>query len=57
MSDLESEIARIEPLADDAGFQAEWRAVKAANKGAAGLPDPGSGPASWSTRSRCSTSR
>jgi starch phosphorylase len=32
-SDLESEIARIEPLADDAGFQAEWRGVKAANKG------------------------
>jgi glycogen phosphorylase len=33
ISDLESEIARIEPRADDAGFQAEWRAVKAANKG------------------------
>jgi starch phosphorylase len=32
MSDLESEIARIEPFAADPGFRAEWRAVKAANK-------------------------
>ena len=32
MSDLESQLARIEPFASDAGFRAEWRAVKAANK-------------------------
>jgi starch phosphorylase len=32
MSDLESELVRVEPFAADAGFQAEWRAVKAANK-------------------------
>ena len=32
MSDLESQLARIEPFAADAGFRAEWRAVKAANK-------------------------
>jgi starch phosphorylase len=33
LSDLESEIARLEPFAADPGFQADWRAVKAANKG------------------------
>jgi starch phosphorylase len=32
LSDLESQIAGIEPFADDAGFRADWRAVKAANK-------------------------
>ena len=32
MSDLESQLARIEPFASDAGFRAEWRAVKTANK-------------------------
>jgi starch phosphorylase len=32
MSDLESQLARIEPFASDAGFRAEWRAVKADNK-------------------------
>jgi len=32
LADLEDELVRIEPLAGDAGFQAEWRAVKAANK-------------------------
>jgi glycogen phosphorylase len=32
MSDLESQLVQIEPLAADAGFRAEWRAVKAANK-------------------------
>ena len=32
MSDLESQLAQIEPFAADAGFRAEWRAVKAANK-------------------------
>jgi glycogen phosphorylase len=32
MSDLESQLARIEPFASDAGFRSEWRAVKAANK-------------------------
>jgi starch phosphorylase len=32
MSDLESELVRIEPFAADAGFQADWRAVKGANK-------------------------
>jgi glycogen phosphorylase len=29
---LEEELPRLEPLAGDAGFQADWRAVKAANK-------------------------
>ena len=33
MADLESRLAGIERFADDEGFQAEWRAVKAANKG------------------------
>jgi starch phosphorylase len=32
IADLEEELERIEPLAGDAGFQAEWQAVKAANK-------------------------
>ena len=32
ISDLEDELPRIEPLADDTGFQTEWRAVKAENK-------------------------
>jgi starch phosphorylase len=32
ISDLEDELARLEPFADDAGFQTEWQAVKAANK-------------------------
>ena len=32
ISELETELQRIEPLAADAGFQAEWRAVKADNK-------------------------
>jgi starch phosphorylase len=32
LSDLESELARIEPFASDAGFQEDWRAVKRANK-------------------------
>jgi glycogen phosphorylase len=32
MSDLESELVRIEPFAADAGFRADWRAVKADNK-------------------------
>jgi starch phosphorylase len=32
MSELESEITRIEPFAIDSGFQAKWRAVKTANK-------------------------
>ncbi|HKH74538.1 MAG TPA: glycogen/starch/alpha-glucan phosphorylase [Vicinamibacterales bacterium] len=32
VSDLEHELARIEPLADDNGFQREWQAVKAENK-------------------------
>jgi starch phosphorylase len=32
IADLEDELARIEPLAADAGFRQEWRAVKAANK-------------------------
>ena len=32
ISDLESELVRLEPFAADAGFQADWRAVKAANK-------------------------
>ena len=31
-ADLERELARIEPLAADAGFRQEWRAVKADNK-------------------------
>ena len=29
---LEEELIRLEAFADDAGFQAEWRAIKAANK-------------------------
>jgi starch phosphorylase len=29
---LEEELRRLEPFADDAGFQAEWRSIKAANK-------------------------
>jgi starch phosphorylase len=32
ISDLEGELQRIEPLAVDAGFQQEWRGVKADNK-------------------------
>src|SRR5688572_7801589 len=32
VSDLEGELQRIEPLASDAGFRSEWRAVKADNK-------------------------
>src|SRR6188472_3547539 len=32
VSDLEHELARIEPLANDSGFQREWQAVKAENK-------------------------
>ena len=32
MSDLESELVRIEPFAADAGFRADWHAVKADNK-------------------------
>jgi starch phosphorylase len=32
MSDLESQVAQVEPFAGDSGFRAEWRAVKAANK-------------------------
>ncbi len=32
VSNLEHEIERIEPLADDADFQREWRAIKADNK-------------------------
>jgi starch phosphorylase len=32
VSDLEEEISRLEPLADDAGFRSDWRAVKTANK-------------------------
>jgi len=32
LSDLEHEIGRLEPLASDAGFAEEWRAVKGANK-------------------------
>jgi len=32
VSDLEHELARIEPLANDTGFQREWQAVKAENK-------------------------
>src|SRR5262249_57787729 len=34
ISDLEHELVRLEPLADDDGFQAEWERVKAENKGA-----------------------
>jgi starch phosphorylase len=32
IANLESELKRLEPLASDADFQAEWRAVKAENK-------------------------
>jgi starch phosphorylase len=32
IADLERELARIEPLAADAGFRSEWRRVKADNK-------------------------
>ncbi len=32
ISDLEEELERIEPLADDPGFQREWQTVKADNK-------------------------
>jgi starch phosphorylase len=32
MANLEHELQRLEPLAADAGFQTEWRAVKAGNK-------------------------
>jgi len=32
MAGLESHLAQVEPFATDAGFRAEWRAVKAANK-------------------------
>jgi starch phosphorylase len=33
ISSLESELASLQPFADEAEFQQEWRAVKAANKG------------------------
>jgi starch phosphorylase len=36
MSDFESHVALIEPWATDPEFQAEWRAIKAANKGRLG---------------------
>jgi starch phosphorylase len=32
ISNLEGDLQRLEPFADDSAFQAEWRAVKAANK-------------------------
>ena len=32
ISDLEEELEKIEPFADDAGFQSEWQAIKADNK-------------------------
>ena len=32
IADLEGELARIEPLATDSGFQQEWQSVKARNK-------------------------
>jgi starch phosphorylase len=32
LAHLEEELPRLEPLADDAGFQTDWQAVKAANK-------------------------
>ena len=32
ISSLEDELRRLEPLAEDSGFQAEWQAVKADNK-------------------------
>ena len=32
LSDLESELVQLEPFSADAGFQADWRAVKAVNK-------------------------
>jgi starch phosphorylase len=32
IASLEDELQRLAPLADDSGFQSEWRAVKAANK-------------------------
>ncbi|HVO22210.1 MAG TPA: glycogen/starch/alpha-glucan phosphorylase [Candidatus Margulisiibacteriota bacterium] len=32
VADLEEELARLEPLADDPGFQRDWHAVKADNK-------------------------
>jgi starch phosphorylase len=32
ISNLEKELARLEPLADDAAFQSDWRTVKAHNK-------------------------
>jgi glycogen phosphorylase len=32
ISNLEGELARLDPLAADSGFQAEWRAVKSDNK-------------------------
>jgi starch phosphorylase len=32
LANLEEEISRIEPFAEDAGFRAEWRAVKSQNK-------------------------
>jgi glycogen phosphorylase len=32
ISDLEGELAKLEPLATDSGFQAKWREVKATNK-------------------------
>ena len=40
-ADLERELARIEPLAADAGFRQDWRAVKADNKRQTGRPAPG----------------
>jgi starch phosphorylase len=33
LSNLESQLVELEPLAGDASFRAEWRAVKTANKG------------------------
>jgi glycogen phosphorylase len=33
IADLEEELVRLEPFADDGGFHAEWQAVKAYNKG------------------------
>ena len=50
ITDLEDELARLEPLADDAGFQREWRAVKADNKRGARRPASRSAPASASIR-------
>ena len=56
ISDLEDELQQIEPLAADAGFQGEWRAVKADNKRAL-AGSSRNAPASPWIRSRSSTSR